>query len=77
MPLSHLDFLKNEGDVQEYGSVKVLFSKGEPLYQGDRIHHFHNLWDPWSKLGDAVRSGKPTAFDDVQEEVDEQRLRDF
>ncbi len=50
--------------------------KNRPLYQGDRIRHFHNLWDYWSKLGVAVKTGKPTAYDNA-EEVDEQRLREF
>ncbi len=47
------------------------------LYQGDRIHHFHNLWDHWSRLSDAVRTGKPTAFENAKEEMDEHSLRDF
>jgi ubiquinone/menaquinone biosynthesis C-methylase UbiE len=51
--------------------------KGRPLYQGDRIHHFHNMWDYWSRLGVAIRTGKPTAFDNAEKEVDEQRLRVF
>jgi ubiquinone/menaquinone biosynthesis C-methylase UbiE len=51
--------------------------KNRPLYQGDRIHHFHNMWDYWSKLSVAVKTGKPTAYDNAGEEVDEQRLREF
>jgi ubiquinone/menaquinone biosynthesis C-methylase UbiE len=51
--------------------------KKRPLYQGDRIRHFHNLWDYWSKLSVAVKTGKPTAYDNSEEEVDEQRLREF
>ena len=51
--------------------------KNSPLYQGDRIHHFHNMLDYWSKLSDAVRTGKPTAYDNAEEEVDEKRLREF
>ncbi len=51
--------------------------KNRPLYQGDRIHHFHNMWDYWSKLNVAVKTGKPTAYDNAEEEVDDQRLREF
>jgi ubiquinone/menaquinone biosynthesis C-methylase UbiE len=51
--------------------------KNRPLYQGDRILHFHNMWDYWSKLSVAVKTGKPTAYDNADEEVDEQRLREF
>ncbi|OHC01829.1 MAG: hypothetical protein A3H23_03300 [Planctomycetes bacterium RIFCSPLOWO2_12_FULL_40_19] len=51
--------------------------KDRPLYQGDRIRHFHNMWDYWTRLGVAIKTGKPTAFDDAEKEVDEQRLRVF
>ena len=76
--LVSLGFLKKvKGIFKNTPLSKRYLVKGEPLYQGDRIHHFHNLWEPWSKLGDAVRSGKPTAFEGVQEETDDHRLRDF
>ncbi|MBO1223268.1 MAG: methyltransferase domain-containing protein [Candidatus Scalindua sediminis] len=51
--------------------------KGNSLYQGDRIHHFHNLWDNWSGLGVAIKTGKPTAYDNAEEEVDERKLNEF
>ena len=51
--------------------------KDSPLYQGDRIHHFHNMWDYWSKLSVVVKTGKSTAYDNADEEVDEQRLAEF
>ncbi len=51
--------------------------KNSPLYQGERIHHFHNMWDYWSRLSVAIKTGKPTAYDNAEEEVDEQRLRVF
>ncbi len=76
--LVSLGFLKKiKGIFKNTPLSKRYLIQGTSLYQGDRIHHFHNLWDPWSKLGDAVRTGKPTAFEDVQEGVDELRLRDF
>ena len=51
--------------------------KGKPHYQGDRIHHFHNLWDYWSRLNVAVKTGKSTAYDDAGKDVDERRLKEF
>ncbi|MHC4267281.1 MAG: methyltransferase [Planctomycetota bacterium] len=51
--------------------------KDRPLYQGDRIRHFHNMWDSWSRLDDAIRTGKPTAYDNLGNDVDSKRLREF
>jgi 2-polyprenyl-3-methyl-5-hydroxy-6-metoxy-1,4-benzoquinol methylase len=56
---------------------KRCLSKNGPAYQGDRIQHFHNMWDYWSGLGTAVKSGKPTAFKGAKKGVDKQRLREF
>jgi ubiquinone/menaquinone biosynthesis C-methylase UbiE len=35
------------------------------------------MWDCWSKLNVAIKTGKPTAYDNAEEEVDEKRLREF
>jgi 2-polyprenyl-3-methyl-5-hydroxy-6-metoxy-1,4-benzoquinol methylase len=35
------------------------------------------MWDYWSRLSTAVKTGKPTAFDNAEEEIDEQSLREF
>ncbi len=51
--------------------------KNSFLYQGDRIRHFHNMWDYWSRLDRAVSTGKPTAYDNVGDGVDRKRLREF
>ena len=51
--------------------------KDSPAYQGDRIQHFHNMWDYWSGLGRAVKTGKPTAFYNAKKGVDKKRLREF
>ncbi|MDP6924586.1 MAG: methyltransferase [Candidatus Scalindua sp.] len=56
---------------------KRCLSKNSPAYQGDRIKHFHNMWDYWSGLGRAVKTGKPTAFYNAKKGVDRQRLREF
>lgn len=57
-------------------SKRYLVKEG-PLYQGDRVRHFHNMWDYWSKLGDAIKTGKPIAYDNIEDEVDKKRLREF
>jgi 2-polyprenyl-3-methyl-5-hydroxy-6-metoxy-1,4-benzoquinol methylase len=56
---------------------KRCLSKNSPVYQGDRIQHFHNMWDYWSGLGTAVKTGKPTAYYNAKKGVDKQRLREF
>src|SRR3989338_3218297 len=32
--------------------------KGTPVYQGNRIHHLHNLWQRWERLQEAIRTGR-------------------
>ncbi|MCP4252247.1 MAG: methyltransferase domain-containing protein [Candidatus Scalindua sp.] len=56
---------------------KRCLSKNGPAYQGDRIQHFHNMWEYWSGLGTAVKTGKPTAFYNAKKGVDKKRLREF
>jgi len=76
--LVSLKLLKKSKEIYCNTAVsKRCLSKNSPDYQGDRIHHFQNMWDYWSGLSTAVKTGKPTAFDDAKEEVDEQRLREF
>ena len=76
--LVSLRFLKkNKGMYRNTAISKRCLTKTSSIYQGDRIHHFHNMWDYWSRLSTAVKTGKPTAFDNEKEEVDEQRLREF
>jgi hypothetical protein len=76
--LVSLGFLnKTKGVYKNTAMSSRYLVKGNSLYQGDRIHHFHNLWDYWSKLDIAIKTGKPIAYENAQEEVDEQRLREF
>jgi ubiquinone/menaquinone biosynthesis C-methylase UbiE len=56
---------------------KRCLSKNGPAYQGDRIQHFHNMWDYWSGLGTAVKTGKPTSLYNAKKGVDKERLREF
>ncbi len=76
--LVSLEFLRKINDHYRNTAISNRYlMKGSPLYQGDRIHHFHNMWDCWSKLNVAVKTGKPTAYDNAKEDVDEKRLREF
>ncbi len=76
--LVSLEFLRKNKEIYRNTAISNRYLvKDSPLYQGDRIHHFHNMWDYWSKLNVAVKTGKPTAYDNAKEEVDEQRLREF
>ncbi|MFQ5714161.1 MAG: methyltransferase [Candidatus Scalinduaceae bacterium] len=68
---------KTKGVYKNTAISNRYLVKGNSLYQGDRIHHFHNLWDNWSGLGVAIKTGKPTAYENAQEDVDEHRLREF
>jgi 2-polyprenyl-3-methyl-5-hydroxy-6-metoxy-1,4-benzoquinol methylase len=56
---------------------KRCLSKNGSAYQGDRIKHFQNMWEYWSGLGRAVKTGNPTAFYNAKKGVDRQRLREF
>ena len=76
--LVSLEFLRKIKDIYRNTAISNRYlMKDSPLYQGDRIHHFHNMLDYWSRLSDAIRTGKPTAYDNAEEEVDEKRLREF
>ena len=77
--LVSLGFLKKvKGSFRNAPISRRYLIKDIPLYQGDRVHHFHNLWEFWSRLDVAVRTGKPTAFENVKEiDVGDHRLRDF
>ncbi len=56
---------------------KRCLMRNSPLYQGDRILHFHSMQDYWSRLSTAIKTGKPTAFENAKEEVDKQKLGKF
>jgi len=76
--LVSLEFLRKIKEIYRNTAISNRYlMKDSPLFQGDRIHHFHNMLDYWSRLSDAVRTGKPTAYDKAEEEVDEKRLREF
>ncbi|KHE92003.1 MAG: methyltransferase domain-containing protein [Candidatus Scalindua rubra] len=76
--LVSLKLLTKSRDIFNNTAVsRRCLMKDSPAYQGDRIQHFHNMWDYWSKLSTAVKTGKPTAYDNAKRGVDKQRLREF
>ncbi len=76
--LVSLKLLTKSRDIFSNTAVsRRCLSKNGPAYQGDRIKHFQNMWDYWSGLGTAVKSGKATAFYNAKKGVDKQRLREF
>ena len=76
--LVSLKLLSKSRDIFTNTAVsKRCLSKNGPTYQGDRIQHFHNMWEYWSRLGTVVKTGKPTAYYNAKNGVDEQRLRVF
>ena len=76
--LVSLKLLTKSRDIFRNTAIsKRCLSKNGPAYQGDRIQHFHNMWEYWSGLGRAVKSGKPTAYYNAKKGVDKQRLREF
>ncbi|GAX59526.1 methyltransferase [Candidatus Scalindua japonica] len=56
---------------------KRCLVKNSPFFQGDRICHFNNMCDYWSRLNTAVKTGKPTAFFNAKKNVDKKRLGVF
>ncbi len=51
--------------------------RGAAAYQGDRIHHLHNIWPRWEKLQESVRTGRSALEEKEDEKPDPQRVRDF
>lgn len=55
----------------------IYLIKGKPYYQGDFIHHFHNMTDNWTMLRETIETGNAVSLKDLPEEVDPHDLRDF
>ncbi|MGQ3684253.1 MAG: methyltransferase [Candidatus Loosdrechtia sp.] len=76
--LVSLDLLAKQADRYDNSPVSDLYLvKGNPYYQGDFIHHFHNMMDNWAMLRETIETGKPISLKDLPEEVDPHDLRDF
>jgi len=57
-----LGTLEREGELYR-NSPEALESlvRGKPGYIGDGIAHQEDLWEPWGKLHEAVRTNRPTS----------------
>ncbi|HHW43855.1 MAG TPA: methyltransferase domain-containing protein [Desulfotomaculum sp.] len=51
--------------------------RGKDTYLGHAVRHFANLAEGWSRLGEAVRTGRPTGFEAVERAGYAERLRDY
>ena len=51
--------------------------RGTPVYQGNRIHHLHNLWQRWERLQESIQTGRSALDEKEGERPDPQKVRDF
>lgn len=55
-----LDILEKEGNLYRNSpEAQESLVRGKPTYMGDAIAHQEDLWEPWGKLHEAVRSNRP------------------
>ena len=55
-----LDILEKEGKLYRNSPEALQFLvRGKPTFQGDGIAHQEDLWEPWGKLHEAVRTNRP------------------
>jgi len=58
--LTSLDFLVKSNDTYDLTPLSDKFLvKGKPAYFGDFALHMDDLWEPWSHLTGAAKTGKP------------------
>ncbi|MGR3316905.1 MAG: methyltransferase [Candidatus Anammoxibacter sp.] len=73
-----LRLLSKKGDLFRNNSISNMFLvEKQPCYQGDRILLTKNLWDNWTKLGKAIKSGKPVSFFNASKKVDPKKRKVF
>ncbi len=73
-----LEFLGKKGNLFKNRPIADQYLvKGRPLYQGNRILLSRNLWDNWSNLDKAVKSGKPVAFKNAGKKPDAKKRKVF
>ncbi|MDR4509537.1 MAG: acetylserotonin O-methyltransferase [Candidatus Brocadiaceae bacterium] len=76
--LVSLDLLAKQKDFYRNASLSESYLvKGSPYYQGDAIHHFHNIMENWTMLKETIETGKAVSLKDLPEDVDPHGLRDF
>lgn len=49
---------KNRGRYRNEPIASACLIPGKPAYQGHYLRHQHNGWDTWSRLAEAVRTGR-------------------
>lgn len=58
--LASLDFLTKSNDTYNLTPLSEKFLvKGKPSYFGDFVQHVDGLWESWSHLTNATKTGKP------------------
>ncbi|MGR3221112.1 MAG: methyltransferase [Candidatus Anammoxibacter sp.] len=73
-----LRLLSKKGRLFKNNAISNIFLVEKlPYYQGDRIRLTKNLWDNWTKLGKAIKSGKPVSFINACKKVDPKRRKVF
>ncbi|MDM8522728.1 methyltransferase [Desulfococcaceae bacterium HSG8] len=74
--LSAMNLLTKTGErYANIPSAAALLSKNSPRYIGHMIMHHHHLVATWSRLDEAVKTGKPVRV--AYEDDDEQRRESF
>lgn len=57
-----LGILEKEGDLyRNSAEAQESLVRGKPTYRGDTIAHQEDLWQPWGKLHEAVRTNRQVA----------------
>ena len=76
--LVSLELLTKRANKYHNSHISNLYLiRGKPLYQGDFIHHFHNIMDNWTMFRETIETGKAVSLKDLPEDVDPHDLRDF
>lgn len=76
--LVSLELLTKQADRYDNSQISELYLvKGKPYYQGDFIHHLHNIMENWTMIRETIETGKAVSLKDLPEEVDPHDLRDF
>ncbi len=76
--LEGLGLVEREGEFYRNAPLASRhLVRGRDGYLGHAVHHFANLAEGWSRLGEAVRTGRPVGFEAVERANYEERLRDY
>jgi len=68
---------KEEGRYRNSPLADTYLVKGKPEYQGNAIAHAIDLWRPWGRLGEVVRTGQPAPRRTVDPSLAEEVHRHF